>query len=328
MSLLSRISAAAFTLAVLSPAHAQTVEFGNVQVVQNDSGNTAASVTLGKGAGSSPNFSPLSGNRGDYDVSFGTLNDAANGVMITAVSQNGRDNSASGDTIGLFYGSSATDWVGSANPGKYWVPVFRTANGDEVNINVSCVWFNYSHWLGGFARITVLEPDPLARWLLRRRPDATRLHFDDLDCLATPDGLAHLKARFPDAAILFCNVLGQVTAPGGRGWAELCACHLHDLPWASLHDVVSTPRAPRADAVRASFPGGTSLEAVLAAFWPGGELPLVDHATFALGGDVPHHYALWPLRPGRWHLVEWVAHAMQNDTSAMPDDAAGRGRAV
>lgn len=183
-------------------------------------------------------------------------------------------------------------------------------------------------WLGGFTRITVLEPDPLARWLLRRRPDATRLHFDDLDCLATPDGLAHLKARFPDAAILFCNVLGQVTAPGGRGWAELCACHLRDLPWASLHDVVSTPRAPRADAVRASFPGGTSLEAVLAAFWPGGELPLVDHATFALGGDVPHHYVLWPLRPGRWHLVEWVAHAMQNDTSAMPDDAAGRGRAV
>ena len=52
------------------------------------------------------------------------------------------------------------------------------------------------------------------------------------------------------------------------------------------------------------------------------------NATFALGGDVPHHYALWPLRPGRWHLVEWVAHAMQNDTSAMPDDAAGRGRAV
>jgi hypothetical protein len=132
--------------------NAQTIEFGNVNVVQNDSGTTASSVTLTKGPGSTNNFSILGGNRGDYDVSFGSANDAANGVMITSVSQNGRDNTAAGDTIGLFYASSASDYVGSGFANKYWIPVFRTAQGDEVNINVACAWFPYNTWLGGFVR--------------------------------------------------------------------------------------------------------------------------------------------------------------------------------
>jgi hypothetical protein len=38
-------------------------------------------VTLTKGPGSTNNFSILGGNRGDYDVSFGSANDAANGVI-------------------------------------------------------------------------------------------------------------------------------------------------------------------------------------------------------------------------------------------------------
>lgn len=141
-------------LLLFSPilASAQTVQFGNVLVQQNDSGNNATSVTLTKGPGSSTGFNVLGGNRGDYDVTFGTANDVTGGLMLTAVSQNGRDNTASGDTIGLFYASSATDFVGSANVGRYWVPIFRNAVGDETNINVACVWFPYNTFLGGFVR--------------------------------------------------------------------------------------------------------------------------------------------------------------------------------
>lgn len=46
-----------------------------------------------------------------------------------------------------------------------------------------------------FAQVTALEPDPLARWLLRRRADAAQLRFDRLDCLAAPDGLARLAVK-------------------------------------------------------------------------------------------------------------------------------------
>jgi hypothetical protein len=148
----TRLLAAILALLAPSLVHSQTVQFGNVTVVQNDGGNNATSVTLTKGAGSSPNFSVLSGNRGDYDISFGTANDPTGGLMLSAVSQNGRDNTASGDSIGLFYATSATDFPSTTNPNKYWIPIFRAAVGDEVNINVSCAWFPYGQYLAGFAR--------------------------------------------------------------------------------------------------------------------------------------------------------------------------------
>lgn len=133
---------------------AQTIEFGNINVVQNDGGNNSTSVTLTKAYGSSPGFSIRGGNRADFDVSFGTANDVAGGVMLSCVSQLGRDNSAAGDAYGLFYATSASDHVVSGGTAGtyYWVPVFRAAQGDETNINVACTWFSYSQWLGGFAR--------------------------------------------------------------------------------------------------------------------------------------------------------------------------------
>lgn len=144
--------AAALSLLVSPFIHGQTVEFGNIHVVQTDSGGTAASITLSVAPGSSPNFSIPGGNRGDYDVSFGTANDVTGGLMLSAVAQNGRNNQAAGDSFGLFYATSATDFVGGSFANKYWVPIFRAAQGDEVNINVACVWFPYSVYLGGFAR--------------------------------------------------------------------------------------------------------------------------------------------------------------------------------
>jgi len=160
-------------------------------------------------------------------------------------------------------------------------------------------------FLARFERVTALEPDPLARWLLRRRPDAARLRFDRLDCLRDADGLARLADRFPDAAILFSNVLGQVSAPAAD-WATPIARHLAGRPWASYHDAISTA-VPPARSTPCSLPDAAALPDVLARFWDGGELPLVDHATFGLGGPGPRRYAVWPIAPGRWHLVEWVA---------------------
>ncbi|NTV10116.1 MAG: hypothetical protein HGA47_05005 [Zoogloea sp.] len=169
-------------------------------------------------------------------------------------------------------------------------------------------------FLSTFGRVTALEPDPLARWLLRRRFAAVSLDFDPLDCLAGADGLALLAARFPDAAFLFCNVLGQIPAPGGRRWSGLLTAHLAGRHWASWHDAVSTTLAPRtAEPRRVEQPA--KLEDVLARFWSGGELPLTDHETFGLGGAGVHDYAIWRLQPTAYHLVEWCRHR----PAALPD---------
>ena len=161
-------------------------------------------------------------------------------------------------------------------------------------------------FLARFEAVTALEPDPLARWLLRRRRDAAQVRFGRLDCLATADGLAHLAARFPAAAILFSNVLGQLDAPAAD-WQTLLARHLPGHAWSSYHDVISTGASPaHRDACTVS--GAETLAATLARFWTDRQLEVIDHRTFRLDGTGPFGYAVWPLTPRCWHLVEWAQH--------------------
>ena len=159
-----------------------------------------------------------------------------------------------------------------------------------------------------FAEIIALEPDALARRWLSRRARGRPLRFERIDVLRGTAPLRPLAEAFPDAAILFCNVLGQVRPPGGGRWHGPLADQLVGRHWASYHDVVSTTVRPRAGAAARAF-ADDPLETVLAHFWPGGELALIDHETFRLAG--PGHaadYALWQLTPAHTHLIEWVVH--------------------
>lgn len=164
-------------------------------------------------------------------------------------------------------------------------------------------------FLARFASITVLEPDPLARWLLRRRLAGLPLAFDSLDAFAD-GGFARLVQAYPRHALLFCNVLGQLAPRDEAAAARWCAAlrtALAGHAWASWHDLVSTARPPRR--MQSCFSAGPlALEALLARFWDGGELPLVDHGTLALAPDLPRSHAAWPITPRYWHLVEWCVH--------------------
>lgn len=162
-------------------------------------------------------------------------------------------------------------------------------------------------FLAGFRRITAVEPDPLARLILTRRLPGLPLAWE----VAAGDPLLAVQ-RHPRAAVLFCNLLGQDWLGAGgeatrRAWLEALPQRLADRHWGSFHDVVSTAIAPRhAGPLRDHSP---SLEALLARFWDGGELPLVDHHTHALSAGRPADYAVWNLAPGRHHLVGWVTSA-------------------
>lgn len=158
-----------------------------------------------------------------------------------------------------------------------------------------------------FDEVIALEPDPLARLILRRRQAGAPLRFESFDCLSTNEGLAALRDRFGGAAVLFCNVLGQVDCPDPAGWRVSLAARLGGCHWASWHDVVSSRRPPRHLAAR-QVNAPEELEATLARFWGGGEVSLVDHRTFRLAGLEPHAYAIWPLTPRDYHLIEWTQH--------------------
>ena len=168
-------------------------------------------------------------------------------------------------------------------------------------------------FLARFQRITVLEPDPLARWLLRRRFPQQVLAFAAAGEWVRPGGFDALARRFDDGAFLFCNLLGQTPegAPAGfdqAAWLAQLAPALTGRDWASWHDLASTARAPDRPEPLA-LPAAESLEALLGRFWQGGELEIVDHGCAGLAPPLPRQYVLWPLRPGRFHVVEWLAVA-------------------
>lgn len=169
-------------------------------------------------------------------------------------------------------------------------------------------------FLTRFDEVLALEPDPLARWWLAHRPDAARLRFVARDCLSTPDGLGGLASAFPDAAVLFSNVLGQLPAPEAT-WSALLSHHLALLPWASYHDVASTERAPQCT-TPVTLAGKDDLESTLGRFWQGGTLTVSDHETFQLGGQGPFSYVPWQLSPKRWQLVEWAKRDTPRPTQA------------
>lgn len=138
----------------LAPSSPAQTEFGNLLVRQlngtnNSIGSASPSVALGFQAGVSSGVTITGGNRGDYNLSFLKTNDPASGVLITSPSQNSRDDSAlGGPAITAHQATTAIETSGA----RYYIPVFRSPEGDEANINVSFAYLPYDSWIGGVAR--------------------------------------------------------------------------------------------------------------------------------------------------------------------------------
>lgn len=208
-----------------------------------------------------------------------------------------------------------------------WLAAWRPAARDLVLVGPSGGYALPAAWVAGFERVHVLEPDPIARWLFARRFAGIALTFDSGNGLAGSDGPAALAARHGEAAFLFCNLLGQelVGQPLGHerdGWLSALVHALRGHEWASWHELVSTSTRP--GLIQA--PGWhhpARLEDVLALFWPrGGELELIDHATFGMMPEWARQYVAWHLSPERWHVIEWL-HAPKDHRRARPHGIRG-----
>jgi 2',3'-cyclic-nucleotide 2'-phosphodiesterase (5'-nucleotidase family) len=143
---------------------ALTAEVGTLEVQQFGPGNADTDIAISVRPGTStPNFQSTGGNRGDFNVAFGTPNDVLAGTVVVSIAENGRDNDAVGGVavpaaenpwVGRFF---ATASIADSGASSYFLPVNRTSSGQgsstvEVNINVGVGFFPYSVWLGGYAR--------------------------------------------------------------------------------------------------------------------------------------------------------------------------------
>lgn len=206
-----------------------------------------------------------------------------------------------GKTLWPAFHVQVKDWLAGWHPGADHLVLVGPSGGYALDVG----------FLNRFGRVTVLEPDALARHILNRRFPRSAFRFDAGCHLARPDGFEQLARRYPDAAFLFCNLLGQhlIGQPSTldrQAWLSSLAPAMKARSWASWHDLATSHRAPDS---RAPFQlqRAAPLEEVLGRFWQGGELSIHDHECTGLVADAPRRYALWALRPGQYHVVEWLA---------------------
>lgn len=182
-----------------------------------------------------------------------------------------------------------------------------------------------SEHLARFERLLLLEPDAVGRFLFRRRLGSSPISHMTEDLLVSPllsgaPGLDALLQARPSAAVLFCNLLGQLQLDSSdeqhAGWRA--AFQRRILPelrgrrWASFHDrwsldrAASEPplplelhfaRAPSDDELGASLFGAS-----------GPPVAVLDHGTAGLFPEAgPHRYFTWQLTADALHVVEAVS---------------------
>jgi len=189
-------------------------------------------------------------------------------------------------------------------------------------------------FLRRFSRIVAVDIDPFAPWVFRwrtrhvLRQTRAALVWDARDHLSPgPQGFAlapvhALLAAHPNAAVLFCNILGQLPLLGDdrdpdhddaappegsyERWLLGLAEALRGRTWATFHDRLSGTVRPRAIDSAAPVAWSSSLDLV-AQHYPltdDPDLALVEHRTSVLLPHEPRWQFVWELAPGMFHLIE------------------------
>jgi hypothetical protein len=207
-------------------------------------------------------------------------------------------------------------------------------------------------FLGAFSRIIAVDIDPLAALVFRLRfgrllrERGVALAWDSRDHLSPgPQGfslqpLCSLVAAHPEAAVLFCNLLGQLPLLGDdrlpdqsdddppegsyERWLLGLPAALAGRSWATYHDRISGDGRPRSLPEGAPVPWSPSEDLVLHHFAPAEDrvekLELLDHRTSVLLRDTPREQFSWEIAPGVFHLIEAFSFRSRAPAQALDDD--------
>ncbi len=156
-------------------------------------------------------------------------------------------------------------------------------------------------FLKRFNNITAIEPDPMARLLFEMRT-GLRPHW-----IKDPFDFESKELQFPQGAILFCNLLGQIESTGNLEQK------LKGRPWASYHDAYSTSNGHFEIAFKSASAQITDAE-LKTAYVPSSSQHIInDHNTLRLfsKSETPlsFYYWNWQLTPRRSHMIEGVYSA-------------------
>jgi hypothetical protein len=225
---------------------------------------------------------------------------------------------------------SAARWQPTRAAIARWLEGTRFASRRLVLVGASAGWMMSTPFLARFDLIEAIDIDPLSAPLfawrhgvnLKRRGVQVNWHrVDALECLES------LLARWPDAAWLFDNVLGQQIyrhrdLDAVEAALSALARRLAGREWGSVHDwlsgpadppdpraVLAAPQEPVAVSAGGFRMGPRELSAEAAGEWLLERLHAhgqwQDHRTagvFPSGTEIT--LIPWEFRPGKWHWLQ------------------------
>jgi hypothetical protein len=210
------------------------------------------------------------------------------------------------------YRTGLSTWLSTWQPGRRTLAIVGPSAGHCLPLEV----------LTQFERFVIFEIDPLARYILKRRMQAVLPErpivwvTEDVWLQPVNEGGGIPRALLSDSALLFSNVIGQVSLmlePGQylgfrKEWQASLFPFLEHTPWASFHDRVSGDLPPYAplpthdkrlsDAeISALYEGDPSRDLI----------ELNDHRSQELlPQGYSYRYLHWPLTRTMHHLIECV----------------------
>ncbi len=127
------------------------VSAANVNVVQNDTGNTTASVTVTPTLSINDMRVRPGSIRGIYNLQVGVYasDDLTNGLIMSSVTENGRDNGDGTFTYDMSAIAGSTD---PTNPGYQVVMYDTTGSRARENGSFAVAYFTYASWICGWGR--------------------------------------------------------------------------------------------------------------------------------------------------------------------------------
>ena len=203
-------------------------------------------------------------------------------------------------------------WLGEWEPGVETLAIVGPSAGYCLPVRA----------LAQFRRFVIFEPDPVARFILRRRLQRTLpgreitwiAHDAWIDPVRRGDAIPRALLG-PGTALLFSNIIGQLPylvdtadyAEWRKLWCDQLFPLLEQTPWASFHDRVSTEIEPQ----NALPQHGRRLEAeeLTALYEPAPRelVELYEHGSHELlPPGRSYRYLHWPLTPTMHHLIECV----------------------
>jgi hypothetical protein len=170
-----------------------------------------------------------------------------------------------------------------------------------------------------FSHLTFVEPDPVARFLLRRRLASAGVDLKNVDVIGRsdllpwfskePSTLEDFLAERPNAAILFANVLGQVPLHLSKSHKanvvsaqKLFADSLRGRRWASYHDLFSGT-AKESQGLRTDRLS-SGIEKLPGQIFTVGDV--TDHETCWLSQGRETKLGLWPITEDSIHVIGFI----------------------